>query len=121
MRLISTRTHGVLDYLTAGALIALPRAMGWSRRVTGLLTGAAALHVGYSLVTNYELGLVRLLPMRAHLAMDAVAGAALAAAPLMMDDEPDEVRAALLGIGLFELATTFSTDPDSSTATLDQA
>ena len=65
MRLISTRTHGVLDYLTAGALVALPRALGWSRPVTRLLTGAAAMHVGYSLATNYELGLVKaLLPRR---------------------------------------------------------
>ena len=70
MKLLSTRTHGVVDYLTAGTLLALPRAMGWGDRVTNLLTGAALGTVAYSLLTRYELGAVKVLPMKAHLALD---------------------------------------------------
>jgi hypothetical protein len=41
--------------------------------------GAAA--TAYTPLTDYELGVKRVLPLRAHLALDAVGGAALAAVP----------------------------------------
>lgn len=113
-RPISTKMHGVLDYLTAGTLIALPRAMGWSENVTRFLTGMAVGQAGYAMLTRYELGLVRLLPMRAHLALDGMAAAALCAAPFVMRDEPEEVRNTLLGLGLYELAATLMTGPETS-------
>ncbi len=83
MRVISTRTHGVLDYLTGGTLLAVPGLLGLkdiptSARVLRLAGGGAVL---YSLLTDYELGAVRLLPMPVHLAMDAASGALLASSP----------------------------------------
>ncbi len=41
MKLFSTRTHGALDYSSVVLLVALPRALGWSKPVTTLLTGSA--------------------------------------------------------------------------------
>ncbi len=115
LKLIPTKAHGFLDYLTAGTMLALPRAMGWSENVTRLLTGAAVGTIGYSLLTRYELGLVKVLPMRAHLALDAMSGAALCAAPWMLPEESDEVKQALLSLGLFELAAAFTsqTEPEA--------
>jgi hypothetical protein len=46
-------------------------------RVVGSLATA------YSLLTDYELGLKRVVPMRAHLALDALGGVALAATPFL--------------------------------------
>jgi hypothetical protein len=106
MKIISTRMHGVLDYLTAGALMVAPRALGWSAGVTGMMTGAALGTIGYSALTNYELGLARVLPMRAHLALDALSAALFCGGPLLFPDEQAHVRASLAGIGLFELAVT---------------
>ncbi len=77
MTQMSTRTHGVLDFLTAGTLAALPRALGWGERVTNALTNVAIGTLGYSLLTNYEYGVLRVLPMRGHLAIDAMSGVAL--------------------------------------------
>ena len=42
---------------------------------------AGAVHAGYSTITDYPLGAVKLLPYRAHLALDAVGALALAATP----------------------------------------
>lgn len=117
LKLIPTSVHGALDYLTAGTMLALPRAMGWSENVTRLLTGAAVGTLGYSLMTRYELGLVKLLPMRAHLTLDAMSGAALCAAPWMLPEEEDEVKQALLGLGLFELAAAFTTKTEPAAGT----
>jgi len=114
VKMIPTRVHGVLDYLTAGTLLALPRMLGWSDRVTRLMTGAAVGTLGYSLMTRYEMGLVKLLPMRMHLALDAMSGAAFCAAPWMLPDEPDEVKQALVGLGLFELVAALTSRTETA-------
>jgi hypothetical protein len=106
---IPTKVHGVLDYMTAAFLHTLPRVMGWSDNVTRVLDVAGAGATGYSLMTDYELGLVRALPMKAHLTLDALSGGALIAAALVMVDEDDEVRATLAGIGAWEIAASLLT------------
>lgn len=114
LKLIPTRVHGVLDFLTAGTMLALPRALGWSQNTTRLLTGAAVGTIGYSLMTRYEMGLVKRLPMKAHLGLDAACGAALCASPWLLPDEPTEVKQTLVGLGLFELASALTTKTESS-------
>jgi len=84
MKPISTRTHGIIDYAYGGALIVLPFLMRWDRRAARLSLGAGLATLGVSLVTNYECGLVRLLPMRAHLAMDAAETSMLMGAPRVL-------------------------------------
>lgn len=110
MKPISTNFHGVLDYLSAGVLYALPRLLGWNQRTTRMMSAAATGTVLYSLVTRYELGVIKLLPMNAHLALDATSGALFCAAPFAFLDTEAEVRAALIGIGLFEMAVPLLTD-----------
>ena len=83
MRIIPTGVHGVLDYLASGVNLAFPRLLGlqdapWAARVPRL-DGAAGL--GYSLITDYELGLLRALPVPAHLALDAAKGLFMALSP----------------------------------------
>ena len=85
-KLIPTKVHGVLDYVTGGALRAAPElfrlkdvpASAAAPRIAGAAAGV------YSLLTDYELGAVRVLPMRAHLALDAMSGALLAASPWLL-------------------------------------
>jgi hypothetical protein len=108
---ISTKTHGVLDYLTIGTLFALPRAMGWSRGLTDGMTALALGKLGYTLVTRHELGLWKKLPMSAHLALDAAGGAALGAMPLMLGDEDDVgAQAACCALGTFEVLAATMTE-----------
>ena len=86
MRFIPTRVHGVLDYVTGFALLAAPELFRLKDvRTSALvprLTGAFA--TAYSALTNYELGVVKVLPMRAHLALDAASGVLLAASPWLL-------------------------------------
>ena len=103
---IPTKAHGFLDYMTAGLLVTLPRAMGWSNCVTRLLDASAATTVVYSLLTRYELGVVKALPMKAHLAIDAVQGGALIGVAAFLEEEDPEVRATLAALGVFEVGVT---------------
>src|SRR5215217_8087048 len=109
MRFIPTRVHGVLDYLTAGVLIAAPSTLGFRRhsmqRWLPLALGVGT--IGYSLLTDYELGLFKVIPMPMHLALDAANGALLAASPWLFGFA-EETAAPHLGLGLFEIAVTAS-------------
>ena len=83
MRFIPTRVHGVLDYMTAGVLIAAPSPLGFRKHgmQTWLPIALGVGTIGYSLLTDYELGLFKVIPMPMHLALDAANGALLAASP----------------------------------------
>jgi hypothetical protein len=86
MKKIPTSTHGVLDYLVSGTLVIAPHLVGFPRRgpariIPRLLGGFSA---KYSAVTDYELGLLKKLPMRAHLVLDVASGLLLAASPWLM-------------------------------------
>jgi len=110
MKLFSTRTHGVLDYSSVLLLSVLPRALGWDKTVTRLLTGSALATLAYSLLTRYELGAVKVLPMPAHLALDGTSGLTLCLAAGILVGEPRPVRLALFGLGLFEVTASLTTE-----------
>jgi hypothetical protein len=109
MKPISTRTHGMLDFATAGALCIVPRLLRLDARVTMLLTAAGAGAVAYSLVTKYEYGLMPLLPMKGHLVLDAGSGLSLCAAPIVMGTQDPMARNLLLGMGVWEIAAALMT------------
>jgi hypothetical protein len=82
MRFISTRLHGMLDYPLGVLLVAAPYLLGFepgARSAVPITVGILVLLA--SLMTNYELGLFPLVPMRFHLGFDVVAGAVLALSP----------------------------------------
>jgi len=83
MRVISTKTHGAIDYLTGAGLLAAPALLGISDvpAAARVLRAAGLAATAYSLLTDYKFGLVRVIPMPAHLAMDAASGALMAASP----------------------------------------
>src|SRR5215212_7579455 len=109
MRFIPTRVHGLLDYLTAGALIAAPSLLGFRKHgmQTWLPVALGVGTIGYSVLTDYELGLFKIIPMPMHLALDAANGALLAASPWLFGFAED-VSAPHLRLGLFEIVVTAS-------------
>ena len=104
--MISTRTHGLIDYGVAALLGGLAASRALPPPVSRLLGAAGAYHAGYAALTDYEGGLTPALTMRQHLALDTVGGAALLLAGLAMRRQPDAVRALLVGIGITELVVT---------------
>ena len=83
MRIISTKAHGAIDYLTGAGLLMAPVLLGISDEPAAARTLRAAglAATTYSVFTDYEFGLVRAIPMPVHLAMDAASGMLLAASP----------------------------------------
>jgi hypothetical protein len=108
-RFISPMMHGILDYITAATLPVIPRACGFSKPVTRLHDVVAMGTGASALVTNYPLGAVKLLPLKAHLAMDAFHGGLFLACAAIMDDEPQDARMCMAGTGLCLLTTALCT------------
>jgi hypothetical protein len=102
--MISTRLHGMIDYAVASLLGGLSALRSLPPPVRGVLGAAGAYHASYSVLTDYEAGLRGRLTMRQHLALDALGGAALCAAGLLMRRQPRGGRALLIAAGLSELA-----------------
>jgi hypothetical protein len=113
MRFLPTRLHGVIDYLWGIALLATPWIFGYAdgsaAQILAVLFGVGA--IVYSLVTDYELGLVRLLPMPLHLGLDGLAGAFLAASPWIFGFA-DRVFLPHLLFGLFSVVASVITRTD---------
>jgi hypothetical protein len=105
----------VTDY-TVGTLLmtAFPKLVDIEgTRAARQIRAAGAIHAGYSTVTNYPLGIVKLLPFKAHLAIDALGALALAATPFVTGQykEGRDQWVPHVGLCLFELASLAMTDP----------
>ncbi len=83
LRVIPTSVHGVLDYVASGVNLLTPRLLRLEDVPAAAFAPQFAGTAGtaYSLITDYELGAVKVLPMPAHLVLDAVKGALLASSP----------------------------------------
>lgn len=111
MKMLSTKAHGVLDYLVGILLIVAPWLLGFARggaETWGpVILGAGA--IVYSLLTNYELGVFRTISMRTHLTLDFISGVFLAASPWIFGFN-DYVYLPHLILGLFELGAVAITE-----------
>lgn len=83
MKFITTRVHAVLDYVVGVILIAAPWLLGFNDGTAAqwvpVILGAITIIM--SLMTAYEGGIVKTIPMSAHLTMDILSGVVLAASP----------------------------------------
>lgn len=110
MRFIPTQIHGAMDYLMGLVLIAAPWLLGFAdggaETWIPVILGAGA--ILYSLMTDYELGAVRLIPMPVHLGLDAASGALLAVSPWLFGFD-ERVWIPHLVLGLVEVAAALTT------------
>jgi hypothetical protein len=108
---IGSRLHGALDYLTGTKLIAasfLPVLRGTFAGKALRIAGAG--HLGYSLLTNYELGAVKVIPYKAHLGIDAAGAIGLAAAPYLAGRDGLD-RWIPVAVGAYEIGAVLLSDP----------
>jgi hypothetical protein len=116
MRFIPSKLHGIVDHLVGLVLLAAPTLLGyaaaggaavWVPRVLGVVIMAQAAF------TDFEAGLVRVLPFRVHLLMDFVLGAFLALAPFLLEfyDGPNAGWLLPVLAGLLLLGQALFTQP----------
>lgn len=85
MRFIPTKIHGVADYIVGLLVIGLPYFFNLEGARVWFFTVSGTAAIFYSLLTDYELGAIRVLRIRFHLLLDVVFGLIMLAAPLLLD------------------------------------
>lgn len=107
--MISTKTHGYIDYLMGALLVVLPFLFNFPEgpaTMVPIVLGAGT--IVYSLMTDYELGLVKIIPMKGHLGLDLLAGLFLAASPWIFGFA-DRVFWPFVILGVLEIGATLMT------------
>jgi hypothetical protein len=83
MRFIPTSVHSAVDHVVGPTLVLAPTLLRLGRTSPEGLTARAVggVEAFYSNLTDYELSMKNVVPMKVHLALDAVGGATLALVP----------------------------------------
>ena len=117
LRVIPTSVHGAVDHVVGPALVLAPTLLRLGRTSPEGLTARAVggVEAFYSNITDYEMSVKNVVPMKVHLALDAVGGATLALVPQLTGARERGKKHWLphLAIGAFEIgmAALTKTEP----------
>ena len=117
---ISTRVHGLIDYSWVATASALATRANGATSTARLLRRAATTATANSLMTNYEAGTVRMMPMKGHLAMDFALCGALIAAPFYLPESERRYAVLPMLLGAMGLMTALLTQTRSPTESVEE-
>src|SRR5258708_27645894 len=85
-----TRIHGYLDYVVVLVFLVAPAALHFSRTPAVIAYTLAGVHFALTLLTNFPLGLVKVIPFKIHGFIELAVGPCLIALPftLGLSSEP---------------------------------
>jgi ABC-type polysaccharide/polyol phosphate export permease len=114
MKIISRKMHGGLDYASAILLIASPWLFNFEDVDSAKTVAIAAgiLIIVMSLMTNYESGMVKVIPMNIHLYADILLGILLVASPWLFKFN-DQTYLFHVIMGLFAILSGVMTNNES--------
>jgi hypothetical protein len=121
-KVLTPTVHGILDYALALAFLLAPGLLGFSQTAATVsyITGAA--YVGASLVTDYPLGLIRLIPFPVHGVLESIMAVGWLVFPWAFGFAGEDMAARNLfiaaGIGLAVVAALTNYKPEHSQAGL---
>lgn len=113
-KIVPRPVHAAVDYGYAALFSAAPELIGFTDEkiaapLARAITGGVLLT---SLLTRYELGLIRVLPFKAHLATDVAVGLLTVGAPFLLGFSGNKrARNFFVGMGAFSVAAGLLTDP----------
>src|SRR6202051_2830638 len=93
MKVISDKTHGILDYLTVAIFALAPSVLGLTGFAALVSYALAAIHLVMTLLTDMPLGVFKIIPMRLHALVEMLVGPVLVVAalvlPTILGDKPE--------------------------------
>jgi hypothetical protein len=107
--------HAVADYSYSALFSVAPELIGFAdeetaARLSRVVSGGVLLT---SLLTRYELGLIRVVPFKAHLAADVAVGLLTLGAPFLFGfSRHKRARNFFVGLGAFSVMAGLLTNPE---------
>jgi hypothetical protein len=119
IQVLSPEAHGVLDYITGVTLLAAPNLFRFDKlRGPAVLTArlAGIMVLMQAALTDYKLGLIKLIPLRTHLTIDMLSGPFLAMSPFLFGFSRRRQRAWMPHVvaGMGELFSAVLTRPTTA-------
>ncbi|MFD2247015.1 SPW repeat protein [Pontibacter ruber] len=110
MRFIPTRFHGILDYVVGLLMIASPWLFGFADNAyaTWTIVIAGVLALIQTVFTDFEVGIIKKIPMQSHLMVDFGLGVILALSPWMFGFA-DYVYTPHVIFGVFSILASLTT------------
>jgi hypothetical protein len=103
----------MIDYAWATAAETLPKMMNNATRTSRLVRSAGAAAGMNSMLTNYEAGVIRVMPMKAHLAVDMLMCTALLLSPLFLPSSERRYALVPMALGAVGLLAGLMTQTES--------
>jgi len=91
MKIISPKTHGILDYLTVIFLFAAPTLFKMEGSLCTFTYTLAGIHLLLTALTNFEPGVFKVIPFRIHGMIELIVSVALVAAAFWFNSNESEL------------------------------
>jgi hypothetical protein len=114
MNVLSTRIHGILDYVVALLMVSTPWLMGYEQGSSEqwLIISIGCIAMLYSFCTDYEFGFLEEIEVRTHLLLDFLIGVLLISSPWLFGFY-DKVYLPYVILGAVEIISTCLTKTDA--------
>jgi hypothetical protein len=119
MKVISPRVHGMLDYGTIALFALAPTIFGFEGTYATVCYVLAAGYLVITLLTDFPMGVARMIPFPIHGGLELVSGLVFLASPFLFGFHDDNVvaRNFFIGMGILFLGTWMLTDWRANTHT----
>jgi hypothetical protein len=77
MKIISPKIHGIIDYLVVIFLLASPTLFGFTGFIATFTYALAGIHLLLTILTNYNAGLLKIIPLPLHGLVELIVGIVL--------------------------------------------
>lgn len=84
MKIISPTNHGYIDYVTVALFLAAPSFIGLTGMASVIAYALAGIHLTMTLVTDFPLGIAKLIPFSVHGWIERAVGPALVLLPFLL-------------------------------------
>ena len=118
MKVLAPRIHGIIDYASVVALALAPTLLGLQGASMQLAYALAVIHLVLTLLTDFPLGMAKVVPLRLHGWVEIVVGIALLVLPWVVAGTVDlgnVGRIFYCAFGAVLIAVWFLTDYGSAT------
>jgi len=111
MKFISPKIHGLIDYLVVIFLLVSPSFFGFTGLVAVFTYALGVVHLLLTAVTNYPLGIVKIIPVSFHATIEVLVGIVLIVlAYTLFKDNPQGSKLYYVIFGTVILLTWLVTD-----------
>ena len=111
MKIFDPKLHGILDYIVVAAFASAPAVLNLTGLAAVVSYALAVIHLLLTLVTAFPLGLVKIVPLPLHGAIEFVVSIALVGLPwLLKFDQNATARNFFVGAGVIIFAVWLVTD-----------